>query len=718
MTTVAKLSADLTANTSKFDDNLQRASKTLRRTGGQMSRSAESFNKKVSNSFRNAAQTAAAMDGPLGGVAGRLSSLGSIASSTGVLLGGLVLSVASLGVALKKAVTIGDSFEGSMNRVNAVIKATGGTANLTAQEIRDFSQELARGTLASVEGVEAASAKLLTFRSVAGETFKRTIVLAQDLAATGFGTIESNAVSLGKALEDPIRNLGALTRNGVSFTQKQKDVIKALVETGNQAKAQGIILDTLAKQVGGAGAGEGGQLSRAYDSLTQSIENFFVALGNRTGAGGRFTQFIATLDESLQTINRRLAGKSDTITKQLENAFERLDELLEQAKDEADDFFSIGQSDKLLEGAIAAQRRLIDILRQRKLEEELAAMATKEAAERQKEKNKVDEDAVLKEAERLRRQEESKKQKEQRAEAVRQALESAKDFITVLENDNKILSDNTVSLEDAATAREILTAQQQLGIAATSEEGRAIADLIIKRREFEEEGRKATQDRRNVEEIIKANKTEVDLLQERMREYERLRDARLLGEEEYQKAVARTREELAMLDERQEEIRMATEQMRLTWNQAFKDFVTGATTAREAVRSLTLKLADLFLDRAANSIFTTVGSSSIGAAISSVFGGFFENGGRPPMGKISVVGESGPELFVPDNAGTIIPSSEISASGGGGTTIYADMRGASAEAVGRLERLVVDINASIEPRAVSAVVESRQRDPALFGVTS
>ena len=43
----------------------------------------------------------------------------------------------------------------------------------------------------------------------------------------------------------------------------------------------------------------------------------------------------------------------------------------------------------------------------------------------------------------------------------------------------------------------------------------------------------------------------------------------------------------------------------------------------------------------------------------------FANGGRPPVGRASLVGERGPELFVPRTAGTIIPNNAI---GGGNTT--------------------------------------------------
>jgi hypothetical protein len=57
-----------------------------------------------------------------------------------------------------------------------------------------------------------------------------------------------------------------------------------------------------------------------------------------------------------------------------------------------------------------------------------------------------------------------------------------------------------------------------------------------------------------------------------------------------------------------------------------------------------------------------------------VFGGAFANGGRPPVGRISLVGERGPELFVPDAAGVIIPNNRM---GGGGTVINVDARGAT-----------------------------------------
>ena len=60
-------------------------------------------------------------------------------------------------------------------------------------------------------------------------------------------------------------------------------------------------------------------------------------------------------------------------------------------------------------------------------------------------------------------------------------------------------------------------------------------------------------------------------------------------------------------------------------------------------------------------LMSGIGSSGGGiiSAIGSLFGGFFANGGQPPVGKTSVVGERGPELFVPKVAGTIIPNDQL-----------------------------------------------------------
>ena len=57
---------------------------------------------------------------------------------------------------------------------------------------------------------------------------------------------------------------------------------------------------------------------------------------------------------------------------------------------------------------------------------------------------------------------------------------------------------------------------------------------------------------------------------------------------------------------------------------------------------------------------------SFAETFKSLIGGSFANGGSPPVGKMSLVGEQGPELFVPNQSGTIIPNGSF----GGGAASY------------------------------------------------
>jgi len=143
------------------------------------------------------------------------------------------------------------------------------------------------------------------------------------------------------------------------------------------------------------------------------------------------------------------------------------------------------------------------------------------------------------------------------------------------------------------------------------------------------------------------------------------------------------------LKEKFEEIGQAVEQGIV---QNLTDAVMGTQTLAQAainvLNQLKRKLIEVaiqnavsgfgnFLGGALTSIFTrgrsgvSADSMRLGKAASKATGipmklpaGSFANGGNPPIGKASLVGEKGPELFVPRSAGTIIPNNAL----GGGTT--------------------------------------------------
>lgn len=93
-----------------------------------------------------------------------------------------------------------------------------------------------------------------------------------------------------------------------------------------------------------------------------------------------------------------------------------------------------------------------------------------------------------------------------------------------------------------------------------------------------------------------------------------------------------------------------------------------ATSSATSAATITTAIAG-----STTAIVAAIGASAAGDAVSGVgslfdagsgfnfgdiadsFGGFFADGGDPPVGKVSIVGERGPELFVPKRQGTIVP---------------------------------------------------------------
>jgi hypothetical protein len=103
---------------------------------------------------------------------------------------------------------------------------------------------------------------------------------------------------------------------------------------------------------------------------------------------------------------------------------------------------------------------------------------------------------------------------------------------------------------------------------------------------------------------------------------------------------------------------------------------------------------------------TGMGLGTLGSAFSDYAGGR-ASGGPVSGGKTYLVGERGPELLTMGGAGRVTPNHAI----GGGPTFNVDMRGADVAAVSRLERLVAQVNGTLEQRAVAAVGQTYSRNP-------
>lgn len=205
-----------------------------------------------------------------------LSGLAGLGSSLGITLG-IGAAIAAGRQFIAQAVESHDA----ESRLRAVINATGGAAGKTAEEILAMATAMQAVTGTSDEMITDAASKMLTFKTVTGDTFDRAMKAAMDLSATGFGSIQGASVQLGKALEDPIRGLGALRKAGVSFTEEQKKQIKQFVETNQLLKAQDMILAAVEGQVGGVAEAMGKTPAGQWKILLATISDIGEELGKR-----------------------------------------------------------------------------------------------------------------------------------------------------------------------------------------------------------------------------------------------------------------------------------------------------------------------------------------------------------------------------------------------------------------------------------------------------
>ncbi len=180
---------------------------------------------------------------------------------------------------------------------------------------------------------------------------------------------------------------------------------------------------------------------------------------------------------------------------------------------------------------------------------------------------------------------------------------------------------------------------------------------------------------------------EIEKLRERLRLLNKSNDAQEEGKEKTDEQEKATEK----LKEKYMEIGKAVEEGIV---QNLTDAVMGTKTLAEAAISvleeLKRKLIEVAIQQAVSGIGNFIGgvlgnvftggnsskvpkvsadSMALGKAASEATGipmvlpaGSFAKGGRPPVGQPSLVGERGPELFVPSTAGTIIPNDQLGGS--------------------------------------------------------
>lgn len=217
----------------------------------------------------------------LGESGGLLGGLGGVLGDVGRVAGGLALSgIQALGSGLVDLIQDAADAEKVQAALNAVLTSTKGAAGITADAANELAASLQRVTPFEADVVLGAQNMLLTFTNIHKEVFPRATETVLNLATAMGGDTKGAAIQLGKALNDPIAGVSALSRVGVTFTEQQKEQIKTLQESGDMIGAQTIVLNELQTEFGGAARAAGGTFAGQMAIAQHAMDDLVGAIGD------------------------------------------------------------------------------------------------------------------------------------------------------------------------------------------------------------------------------------------------------------------------------------------------------------------------------------------------------------------------------------------------------------------------------------------------------
>jgi phage-related protein len=252
--------------------------------------------------------------------------------------------VGGLALALKAGISEWAQSAKVAAQTEAVLRSTGGAANVTAKQVDDLAQSLLNKSGIDDEVIKTGENMLLTFSSIRNEVGKGNDVFNQatqavtdmDVAMTHGNTTQESlaktAILVGKALNDPVKGATALRRVGVQLTDAQTKQIAAFVKSGDTMKAQKVILAELTKEFGGSAKALGDTMPGALSKLKNNFDNLAGSIV--TGLAPAFNTAISGLNTFVSRLSaaRGFQAKISVVFDVAKDAFtavrKKIDEFL------------------------------------------------------------------------------------------------------------------------------------------------------------------------------------------------------------------------------------------------------------------------------------------------------------------------------------------------------------------------------------------------------
>lgn len=237
---------------------------------GDLEKQLKELNNKVAASSKEASSTFER---------GWLSKLGKVAVGVGVLKASFDFLNQSIQEYIKQAQ--------AEWMVEKALVNTKRAAEMTLDELKKIASEVQQSSKYGDDYfLQNVTLQLLRFSNISGDVFKRTQQAALDVAAVMDGDLKGATVMLGRALENPLRGMTLLRRQGIEFNTEQQNHIATLVKQNKVQEAQAYILSVIESKYKGQAKAQseaaGGlyQLSNAWGDLKESVGQLFAPLLN------------------------------------------------------------------------------------------------------------------------------------------------------------------------------------------------------------------------------------------------------------------------------------------------------------------------------------------------------------------------------------------------------------------------------------------------------
>jgi len=216
---IGSVRAEMSAGWAGFRSDMGKAKKAVEENATGMQRAMD----KVGRSFS--------------GVAGQLKTL---------------VSALAIGAAFRAVIIAASEAQQAVAQLEATLKSTGRYTPELAQNLTGYAAELQKITTYGDEAIISMQSLLLTFTRIGGDEFTRAQMAVLNVATALKTDLKTAALQVGKALNDPILGMTALSRTGIQFSEAQKATVKELMAVNDIAGAQKVILAELETQFGGS----------------------------------------------------------------------------------------------------------------------------------------------------------------------------------------------------------------------------------------------------------------------------------------------------------------------------------------------------------------------------------------------------------------------------------------------------------------------------------